>query len=170
MQNNKFNYYNWANNKWSKKWRMSDEIKERLLIIKGKIHFVPLWKPVKINVDLDNHQLIIPKNLTFLVQKYQLPQTSYYLFKYHNINNLMLECNYIISNYSTIIEAKIDQNIISLQWSLSYGAYFFKKITNYILDQDTILETYRTTKTRKQRLLFRHKNKHAFNKAKWKEE
>ncbi len=149
---------------------MSNDVKELLLILKGKIHYVPLWKPVEITVDLDNQQLILPKNLAFLAEKYPLPQTSYYLFKYHNINNLMLECNYIISNYSRIIEAKIDQNFISLEWSLSYGTYFFKKITNYIIEQDTILETYRATKTRKQRLWFRYKNHQAFNKTKRKEE
>ncbi len=82
----------------------------------------------------------------------------------------MLECNYIINNYSKIIEAKIDQNFFSLKWLLSYCAYFFKEITNYILQQDTILETYRETKNRKQRLLFRYQNKRAFKKSKWKGE
>ncbi|MFU0252487.1 hypothetical protein [Spiroplasma sp. Moj] len=170
MENNKFNYYNWANNKWGKKWQMSQDTKQRLLTLSGKIHYVPLWKPVDITIDLDTQQLIIPKNLAFLAQKYQLPQTTYYLFKYNNINNIMLECNYIISNYSKIIEAKIDQNFVSLKWSLSYGAYFFKEITNYILAQDTILETYRETKNRKQRLLFRYQNQRAFKKSKWKGE
>ncbi|AHF57633.1 hypothetical protein [Spiroplasma eriocheiris] len=147
----KFSYYNWANNKWARRWMIEPEY-QKMLKLKAQVHYVPLWYPEEVIVDLNTHHLVIPTNLANLVHKYQLPKTNYYLFKYHNIANLLLESNYIISNYSKMIEAKLTDDFVSLKWSQTYGAYFFKKITNYILKEDRALEFYRDTKKRVQKI------------------
>ncbi|AGM26114.1 hypothetical protein SSYRP_v1c05240 [Spiroplasma syrphidicola EA-1] len=162
MEKDYIKYYNWANNKWAKKWRITNSTRRELFRLKAKIHYIPLWQPAEVELDLDNQQLVVPKNLVSLISSLQLPKTDYYMFKYNNINNLLLTCHYIVINYTKIVENKLLNNEIDLRWSTTYGAYFFKKITNYLIQQDIAIETYRTARIKKQQHFYRAKNKKLF--------
>ncbi|WP_381415072.1 hypothetical protein NPX79_03600 [Spiroplasma endosymbiont of Anurida maritima] len=118
----------------------------------AKIFKVPLNQPHEIYVDILNNKIIFNKEIVKMKLDGVFKQNKIEMYFLKDIFSQDVSDNkncYIDSNYSNILEHLFIEADIDLKWSETYGAFWFKKVTDWILKENELWNHYRETNKRK---------------------